>query len=259
MTDLNLGCTKGSRECVYPEPTSTAKGTLGSKLGQQRRVEQEGGSSSGEYEDEDVVSPTVNRPQGELSRNQKSTASNSNLRAASRKQSRTMLNPKSTPSLASEMAKEKSLSPSTDESLASKARSDSTNLTPCGFSTVSTNTPQEDFPWSHLHQDQQFYLMYHQQHLTHHHYFFRNDASHFVHSILIDLAMTYDPLLHAVIGFSAFHYTVSQPNGRISDFLGFYNKSVSLLRKSLQSSQKHTDATIITILQLAAFEVSYSE
>ena len=243
---------KGSRECVYPEPTSTSKAA---KLGQQRKVEQEGGSSSGEYEDEEMVSPAGSQPRGESSRNRKSGASNSNLKAASRKQSRTVLSQKSVASLAGAKAKEKSLSPSTDESLASKAISDSTNMTQ--FSTISTRMSPDEMPWSHLPRDQQFYLTYHQQHLTHHHYFFRNNVSHFIHSTLVDCALAYDPLLYAIAGFSAFHHTVSQSNGRISDFLGYYNKSVSLLRKSLQTVQKHTDATIMTILQLAAFEVRH--
>ena len=249
---------KGSRECVYPDPSSTVKGALGTKLGQQRKVEEESGSSSGEYEDEEVVSPVSSKPHGELLRTKKSFTSNPNLKAASRKQSRTILNQKNVASMTSEKLKEKSLSPSTDESLASKTRSDSTNLTQSGrMSTISPNTQLDDSPWSHLHHDQQFFLAYHQQNMTHHHYFFRNNASQFVHSTLIKFALTYDPLLYAIVGFSAFHYTVNQPNGRIPDFLGFYNKSVSLLRKSLQSNHKHTDATILTILQLAAFEVRW--
>ena len=69
--------------------------------------------------------------------------------------------------------------------------------------------------------------------------------------------MNYEPLLYAVVGFAAFHSTLKKHNGKIQDFLGYYNKSVSLLRKSLSSGQRHTDATMMTILQLAAFEVRF--
>lgn len=51
---------------------------------------------------------------------------------------------------------------------------------------------------------------------------------------------------------------MKQPDGQIQDFLGYYNRSVSLLRKSLASGQRHTDATLLTILQLATIEVRYS-
>ncbi|KAL8815435.1 MAG: hypothetical protein Q9223_005423 [Gallowayella weberi] len=81
-----------------------------------------------------------------------------------------------------------------------------------------------------------------------------HDANYFLHHILIEQALTYEPLLHAVIGFAAFHATLGNPNGKIQDFLGYYNRSVSLLLKSLTSGQKHTDATLLTILQLAAIE-----
>ena len=50
--------------------------------------------------------------------------------------------------------------------------------------------------------------------------------------------------------------TVKRQNGRIQDFLEYYDKSVSLLRKSLAGGQIYTDATLLTTLQLAAFEVS---
>ena len=62
-------------------------------------------------------------------------------------------------------------------------------------------------------------------------------------------------LLYAVVGFAAFQLTVTRSDGKIQDFLGYYNTSVSLLRKSLVENQKHTDATMLTILQLATFEV----
>lgn len=145
---------------------------------------------------------------------------------------------------------ESSLSPPTDTSSAHGLDK------PEKSSSVSTVASQEDKPWSHLPKDLQFYLEYHKTQLTYHHYFFKHDANHFLHHILIESALIYDPLLYAVAGFAAFQSTVKRPNGKIQDFLGYYNKSVSLLRKSLRDNQKHTDATMLTILQLATFEVS---
>lgn len=82
-----------------------------------------------------------------------------------------------------------------------------------------------------------------------------HDASYFHHHILVEQALNYDPLLYAVAGFAAFQSTVKRSDGRIQDFLGYYNKSLSLLRKSLRDHQQHTDATMLTILQLATLEV----
>ena len=53
--------------------------------------------------------------------------------------------------------------------------------------------------------------------------------------------------------------TVKRQNGRIQDFLGYYDKAVSLLRKSLAGGQVYEDATLLTTLQLATFEVSQKD
>lgn len=117
----------------------------------------------------------------------------------------------------------------------------------------------EKISFSDLPYEQSYYLEYFRTNITHHHYFFRSDANYFLHNILIEYALSYEPLLYAVIGFAAFHATLKKSDGKIQDFLGYYNHSVSLLRKSLASGQSHTDATLLTILQLASFEVrSYS-
>ena len=147
---------------------------------------------------------------------------------------------------------ESSLSPSTD---ASSAATSSSYDKAEKLSSVSTDTSQEDKAWLHLPLDLQFYLDYHKEKLTFHHYKFKHDANHFLHHILIEQALNYDPLLYAVIGFAAFQYAVEREDGKIQHFLSYYNKSVSLLRRSLSDNQRHTDATMLTILQLATFEV----
>lgn len=153
------------------------------------------------------------------------------------------------------MKQESGLSPSTE----APSTPASTSLDkPATFSSVSTEPPQDTKPWSQLPPDLQYYLEYHKTHLTYHHWFFKHDANHFLHTILVDLALHYDPLLYAVVGFAAFQSTLTRSNGKIQDFLGYYNKSVSLLRKSLYNNERHTDATMLTILQLATFEVGRS-
>ena len=123
------------------------------------------------------------------------------------------------------------------------------------LSSVSSENLQEPVAYSHLPQDQRFYLDYHRNYLDYHHYFFKYDADYFLHNTVIDYALLYEPLLFAVIGFAAFHLAMKEQHGKIETFLGFYQRSVSLLRKSLAAEEKHTKATMLTILQLAAFEV----
>ena len=109
--------------------------------------------------------------------------------------------------------------------------------------------------WLHLPEDLQYYLEYHQTSLNSNHYLLKHDAERFLHGILIDHALRYDPLLYAVVGFAAYHMTVRRPGGMMEDFLGYYNKAVSSLRKSLAGNQAHNDAILLTILLLATFEV----
>lgn len=52
---------------------------------------------------------------------------------------------------------------------------------------------------------------------------------------------------------------LKNPNGRIKDFLHYYNRSVSLLLAFLKSKERHNIATLLTILQLATIEVSSLE
>lgn len=76
----------------------------------------------------------------------------------------------------------------------------------------------------------------------------------FIHTELIDLALTYEPLLYAVVAFAAYHHTLKQPDGQITDFLSYYSKSLNLLMKSLAKGVKPTEATLLTVLQLTTFE-----
>ena len=71
---------------------------------------------------------------------------------------------------------------------------------------------------------------------------------------MIQLALRYDPLLYALVGFAAYHCTIEKPDGKLGDFLGYYQKSVTLLRQTFRN--RPSIATVLTILQLATIEVS---
>lgn len=112
--------------------------------------------------------------------------------------------------------------------------------------------------WSHLPKDLQFYLDYHQKHLNHYTYSFRHDAGPFLRTTLLAMALRHKPLLYAVVGFSAFQHALTKPDSKLQDFLGYYTTAMSNLRLSLGSNQKHSVATLLTILQLATIEVRAS-
>lgn len=107
--------------------------------------------------------------------------------------------------------------------------------------------------WSHLPHDVAFYLNYHRQMLSCHHYLLKSDGGNFFNTTLLEHAISNEALLYAVAAFSSFHYSVHHKTGVFQTFLEYYNKSVGLLRVSLD--QEHTLSTLITILQLASFEV----
>lgn len=90
--------------------------------------------------------------------------------------------------------------------------------------------------------------------MTHYHYFFKLDPDDFVHGEFIDQALSYEPLLYAVVGFAAYHYELRQPNAELSHFLGYHSKALSMLRKSLESHTQYNEAMLLTVLQLATFE-----
>lgn len=106
-----------------------------------------------------------------------------------------------------------------------------------------------------LPQDIKFYLNYHKTQMTPHHYSLKYHSMTFFKTGFLEMALKYEPLLYAAVGFAAYYHTLTKPDGRMSNFLQYYNKSVSLLRQSLSRSKKHSLATLATILQLASIEV----
>ncbi|PGG95414.1 hypothetical protein AJ80_09964 [Polytolypa hystricis UAMH7299] len=79
-------------------------------------------------------------------------------------------------------------------------------------------------------------------------------AETFFRDEIITHALTYEPLMNAVAGFAAYHFSFHHPNDESHLFRRYYNKSVSGLSKSLESGKQCTEAMLLTILQLATFE-----
>ncbi|KAJ5232949.1 hypothetical protein N7468_005905 [Penicillium chermesinum] len=102
--------------------------------------------------------------------------------------------------------------------------------------------------------DIRFFLNFHQEFLTHEHFFLRQPSTPFIQHHLIELALQYEPLLYALVGFSAYHHTLQAPDGKLYSFLKYYNKALALLRKSLGSGEDHCLATLCTVLVLTTFE-----
>lgn len=138
-----------------------------------------------------------------------------------------------------------------------ETHSPDSNLT---FGSMASESPVQilsDLPGTaSLEPDVQFLLAYRKQHINYRHYLLKSAAERFINEDMVRLAMDYEPLLYAMVGFVAYHYTLAQPDGKMYTFLQYYNKSVSLLLKSLQAGDRQSDAMLLTTLQLIVFEVS---
>jgi hypothetical protein len=146
----------------------------------------------------------------------------------------------------------KSSSPSLSTGTASSLNTAAYHAADLSFSTSVARTD-----WSHLPPDFRNYLNYFCENITHHHYCMVSDADDFVRGILPNIAVRNEALLNAIVGFSAYHVTLKNPNGKVKDFLQYYNKSVRLLLNFLKRREKHNIATLLTILQLATIEVTF--
>lgn len=109
--------------------------------------------------------------------------------------------------------------------------------------------------WSHLSPDLRQHLDYFCENVTHYHYCMLTDAYEVFRVMLPNFALQNEALLYAVVGFAAYQRTVQDPNGKMEDFLKYYNKSVILLLNSLKRKEKHSISTLLTVLQLATIEV----
>lgn len=240
---IHLGCQKGGRECTYPEVVPKEK--TGSKK-RERQASREGSSSLEDLDEEDEDDYDGGSfTEGHHIRQQKSghfrnsqrrpsmNSGGSSVRNRMRKQS-SPLDP----------------SPSPRERGASLPTSPDSRKPAVGF-----NLPPP-VGWENLPHDIAFYLNYHRQMLTFHHYLMKQDDQNFFKTTLFEYALTDEALLYAVAAFASFHYSVYFKTGVFQTFLEYYNKAVVLLRASLDPGQVRTVTTLVTILQLASFEVS---
>ncbi|KZF25398.1 hypothetical protein L228DRAFT_265867 [Xylona heveae TC161] len=261
-------CRKGGRECVYPENVAGSKApgstTTKSTHSKPTSIPEEGSSpDSSDEQDKETLLVDLEEAHSSIealgsslpsgSKHTVSRASDKDPSVHTQQQTGFTDTPELSPS-----HQEGSPTPSTDGSASYTGSRSSTSRTPAKHSASSPDTSETSnvshSRWPHLRPDLQYYLEYSRSCLSHHHYSFKHDTGNWMRTTFLDIASKNEPLLYAVVGFSAFQHTLQQPNGRIQDFLGYYNKSVSLLRMSLQRNQKHTTATLLTILQLATVE-----
>ena len=250
-------CRKGSRDCVYPSPTGSASKTGGRTVGKSRgsRPPSQGSDSTGR-QDAETVSPL--EPIKDEEEPDSAGAGWQSSPPASGSQSRPDLNrtqsgqsiykhSKQTP----EPENFNNLDPGSSPSTESSSRLESVSVRSASIS----HTTLDLLNSTRLSDDLRFYLNYHQEFISHEHFFLRSGSDNFIHGSIIELAMGYDPLLYALVGFAAYHHTLHTPGGKLYTFLKYYNKALVLLRKSLGSGEEHTEATLCTVLVLTTFEV----
>ncbi|KAI5306544.1 hypothetical protein KEM56_000346 [Ascosphaera pollenicola] len=102
--------------------------------------------------------------------------------------------------------------------------------------------------------DDRLFLNFYLTQVRPEHYFMGPEAQSFLHNDLLRRACNYTPLLHAVLAFASYIYSFKQPDGKLYTFLHYYQSSLTGLLASLQNSEDHSDAMLLTVMQLATFE-----
>lgn len=246
---LSLGCSKGGRECNYPEVVPPVKPSSSRK--RDKTVPTEGSSSLDELEEEDEPMRIKNETRGfsALGAQQLGRLSYSNLETQFGGTTGDLGNARrKTTSF------DHSPSPQTEGNFNCTESSTATSPANSLRRTVSQASLSPGSQVANLPSDLQFWIMYHMHQLTYHHYLLKYDNIKFFKTTFIDYAVKNEALLYAVAAFSSFHWSVENKAGSCHTFLEFYNLAVQKLRKSITNG-KYTMATLITILQLASFEV----
>lgn len=250
-----IGCRKGKRDCTYPEPPPT-KASSPQRPRDAENNQPASPTSSPEDdddyydhetklspipdEDEEALASVFQRPtQPRKSLRHMSTVSSLNLKRLMTRARQAS----ETPSLEGT----KSSSPTVSIGTAS--------------SHTATTSQWSDLPWStvpdltHLPDNFRVYLDYFYENITHHHYGVHNDFGDFFRTTFVSLAIQSEPLLYAIVAFAAYHHMIRDPNGRLPEFLKYYNRSVTLLLDLLKNEGRHDLVTLLTVLQLATIEV----
>lgn len=236
-----IGCRKGNRECVYPDTQSGQKSSRGgAKSGKSNASE---GASSPEDHDEDKerLPAIIDDEDEDLDYDDDPMSASQDIRDSPRTPASTL---------------DQSTSPSTEASsivlpiarpaLSRKGSAQAPKLAP----------PTKVLSAKTL--DVNFYLDYFREHMTVHHYSLKRDTNNFLKGDFLTHALKFEPLRYAVAGYAAYFHTLSQPDGRMSTFLQFYDVSVRKLRETIERSKKHGLPVFLTILQLASIEVRQS-
>ncbi|KAF2489370.1 hypothetical protein BU16DRAFT_471850 [Lophium mytilinum] len=236
-------CRKGNRDCVYPEPSTSSKS---SRSGTKSKSSPEENGSSGEEYDHDPKELLPPIPDDD----EDGEGRLPDMYPLSRRSTtQSLREPSDTPSL----THDRSPSPSTEGSTTITVPTSRPSLSRSA-SMQAAKQAASNRPWPELPQDVKFYLNFHRTKMSHHHYCFKRDHEAFLKTTFLEIAVKNEPLLYAVVGFAAYYHTLTKPDGKLDNFLKYYNKSVSLLRQSILKNRKHGLATLLTILQLASIE-----
>ncbi|KAH8691255.1 putative C6 finger domain protein [Talaromyces proteolyticus] len=246
-------CRKGNRDCEYPPPNAKSS----SRSNKSRRQSSRGSISSddetgdqgglGVIPDEDESAGILSSPSEPALPKKKSMQSIGQRRPREASE-------------ASSASKAISQSPASDLLQASQS---SSPFSSPQYKSNFVQQPARDlaqvFSKRQFKSGIRFLLKYHQERMSNNHYFLSHECNMFFRGTLFDLAMEYEPLLYALVGFAAYHHTLEKPDGKMYDFLKYYDRSLQLLRKSLASSEKHSEAMMATVLQLSTFEESIGD
>ena len=236
------GCRKGNRECAYPDPTASKSPSEG-KSGNPKNQDDEGssGEESNEGEDQEPLEAIIDEDESQPESSRRGLAQG--IRAGNAPN----YTGSDTPSLVTDQGL--SPTPSTEGSAYS-----TTAATVLWEKSRGKTRPSERA----LPTDIKFFLKYFVDHITYLHYSLKMNTDDVLRGAFLDVAVSpgNEALLNAVVGFSAYHYTLHNPQGRIQHFLQYYNKAVTLLLASLKKSEKPSLGTLLCMLQLAAIEVS---
>ena len=238
-----LGCKKGPRECIYPDSQSNPKSARsGSKSGKSSSIDDPSSPEDHDDEtkdgkrlpvivDEDEDDDYIYYDDDDMSKSQ--DARDSSHTPGS------FLDQSASPSTEASSTVPPTVRPSL-------SRKGSAQPNPAGSTTKNPSSMARDL---------QFYLSYFKNNMSVHHYSLKRDTSGFLKGDFFNWVMKFEPLKYAVAGYAAYFHTLEQPDGRMSNFLQFYNESVSRLRTSITKNKKQGLPTFLTILQLASIEV----
>ncbi|KAH7382509.1 hypothetical protein DE146DRAFT_230062 [Phaeosphaeria sp. MPI-PUGE-AT-0046c] len=235
-------CRKGQRECIYPDTQSSQKSTRsGSKSGKASALDNASSPEDlGESDKERLPSIADDEEDDEYRYDDGTMSGSQDLRDSPHTPGSTLDQSTSSPSTTASSTVPPIGRPPI-------SRKGSTQTTAIKIAPSMKNSSSKTL-------DVQFYLDYFRNHITIHHYSLKQDPHNFLKGDFLTQALKFEPLKYAVAGYAAYFHTLSQPDGRMSTFLHFYNESVSRLRAAITKNKKQGLATFLTILQLASIE-----